>query len=263
MWPSLIFIAAISSLSVLPAPIKAIYGGKPASIENFPYQISLEHLGKHKCGGAIVSPNFVLTSANCVYKLNPVDLKIHFGADKLTLGLHSSDPTSHYDVDNILIHENFTHSKYDLHLNDVALLHVKEPFKFDSTCQAVKLIDQAEFEKLQPGVLANVTGWGKNSESLQSEQLQVAEVPFVDRETCAEVYDYIGFVTESHLCSGVWGEGGVSPCKGDEGGPLTINGQLVGLVMKSQCGHAFQPDVYTSVAHFSKWILEHIDAHLA
>ena len=43
-----------------------IVGGVPASIENFPFQVSLRIRGSHFCSGAIISPRHVVTAAHCI-----------------------------------------------------------------------------------------------------------------------------------------------------------------------------------------------------
>ncbi|MEM7605619.1 MAG: trypsin-like serine protease, partial [Myxococcota bacterium] len=43
-----------------------IVGGVDAVIESAPYQVSLRRFGGHFCGGAILSPEWVVTAAHCV-----------------------------------------------------------------------------------------------------------------------------------------------------------------------------------------------------
>lgn len=42
-----------------------IVGGVEISVEQAPYQISLQYYGFHRCGGAILSCKYVLTAAHC------------------------------------------------------------------------------------------------------------------------------------------------------------------------------------------------------
>ncbi|CAH1966437.1 unnamed protein product [Acanthoscelides obtectus] len=45
-----------------------IRGGDEAKIEDYPYQVALWYNGQWgKCGGSIISPNWILTAAHCVF----------------------------------------------------------------------------------------------------------------------------------------------------------------------------------------------------
>jgi len=43
-----------------------IVGGSAILIKGAPYQTSLRVSGTHICGATIISPNFVLTTAECI-----------------------------------------------------------------------------------------------------------------------------------------------------------------------------------------------------
>lgn len=42
-----------------------ILGGIDADIRDYPYQVSVQFYNTHICGGSIISPGHVLTSAHC------------------------------------------------------------------------------------------------------------------------------------------------------------------------------------------------------
>lgn len=42
-----------------------IIGGEVTTIEERPYQISLEYGSRHRCGGSILNANTILTAAHC------------------------------------------------------------------------------------------------------------------------------------------------------------------------------------------------------
>lgn len=44
---------------------ESIYGGFETTIENIPWQVSLQRNSRHLCGGAIISSQWVLTAAHC------------------------------------------------------------------------------------------------------------------------------------------------------------------------------------------------------
>uniref|UniRef100_A0A3Q3F8K5 Peptidase S1 domain-containing protein n=1 Tax=Labrus bergylta TaxID=56723 RepID=A0A3Q3F8K5_9LABR len=41
-------------------------GGQPASLGSWPWQVSLQVAGSHRCGGAVISPYWIVTAADCV-----------------------------------------------------------------------------------------------------------------------------------------------------------------------------------------------------
>ncbi len=41
-------------------------GGQPASLGAWPWQVSLQVAGSHRCGGAVISPYWIVTAAHCV-----------------------------------------------------------------------------------------------------------------------------------------------------------------------------------------------------
>lgn len=42
-----------------------IFGGQQTSIERVPWQVSLRQNNEHRCGGSIISNNFVITAGHC------------------------------------------------------------------------------------------------------------------------------------------------------------------------------------------------------
>ncbi|XP_008569443.1 PREDICTED: transmembrane protease serine 2 [Galeopterus variegatus] len=53
-----------------------IVGGDSASLEEWPWQVSLHVQGVHVCGGSIITPKWIVTAAHCVeeYRMKPVCL---------------------------------------------------------------------------------------------------------------------------------------------------------------------------------------------
>lgn len=47
---------------------RRMFGSKDATIEQFPYVVSIQKGDQHWCSGALLNPRIVVTTANCVWK---------------------------------------------------------------------------------------------------------------------------------------------------------------------------------------------------
>ena len=45
-----------------------IWGGRNATKDAYPYQVSIQYKGIHDCGGSIISEEWILTAAHCLQK---------------------------------------------------------------------------------------------------------------------------------------------------------------------------------------------------
>ena len=105
-------------------------------------------------------------------------------------------------------------------LGDLALLTLASPLPVVPV--ALSDVDP------EPGTIAEAVGWGETTEGGDpADLLRVAEVPIVDCST---------------LCAG---SEGVGACTGDHGGPLLLDGALIGVLLTPGCGRPTLPDVYT------------------
>lgn len=221
-----------------------IYDGKDVSIESFPYQVSIESYGYQVCGGSIVNTNWVITAGHCSKE---EELTVRSGSS-----LREQGGSVHL-VDKIVFHPRFGR-KNGIPQNDIALLHVKEPFAFGKTRQPIRLFGARE--KVSSGKMANVTGWGK-TRTTTPENLQSVEVPLIDTDLCRQAYNNSASMTvpEGYICAAYFGEGGKNACHGDSGGPLAVDGRLAGIVSWSYgCAEPDYPTVYTDVAYYRNWI---------
>lgn len=57
------------------------------------------------------------------------------------------------------------------------------------------------------------------------------------------------------ICAGREGKWDVDACRGDSGGPLICDGEVVAIVSwGSHCGEKGKPTIFTSVYHHRDWI---------
>lgn len=224
-----------------------IVGGLEIQIEQVPYQISLHKYSTHSCGGSIISENFVLTAAHCVFDDPPRMFTVRAGSSNQKAG------GSLHKVVKIIKHSlRFTPT--GVPYNDIALLKVSPPFQFDDKRAPIPL--HTFKEEIETGSIALVSGWGRTDSIMRPSYLEAVEVPMISREECIEAYKTQGQLPEGEICT-MYQVGGKDACQGDSGGPLAFDGHLIGIVSWGiGCGVRGNPGVYTDVSHYAEWIKE-------
>lgn len=80
---------------------------------------------EHICGGAVITIKWIVTAAHCTTEAIH-DYTVRAGTSFIE---HSG---SLYHVTNIIRHPELHRNEHGVLVNDLALLQVREPFKFDS-----------------------------------------------------------------------------------------------------------------------------------
>ncbi|GIY61335.1 transmembrane protease serine 3 [Caerostris darwini] len=233
-----------------------IVGGRDATIDEYPWQVSLKFKNffikpTHLCGGTILNEQWIVTAAHCVYKRLPRNFEVAVGITSQDEKIFNS-----YKVDKIKVHEQF---KPDTFLNDIAIIQVKSAIEFSSQVNGICL---PQVEHNVTG-LATTTGWGATLEDGDmSSILQAVEVPLIPQSKCLDLFGPDNFSASAMLCAGKL-EGGIDSCQGDSGGPLIQkqNGRqvLIGVVSWGVgCARPDFPGVYSRVSHYIDWIKNNI-----
>ena len=85
-----------------------IISGHNALPYSWPWMVQINYLEGHHCGGALVSPQWIVTAAHCV---NHAQRPENYGEFKITLGEHRRSRREGYeqvfDVANIVVHPQY------------------------------------------------------------------------------------------------------------------------------------------------------------
>ncbi|XP_072384687.1 trypsin-3-like isoform X2 [Diabrotica undecimpunctata] len=220
-----------------------IFGGKETFIEKHPWMVSLQlPLVGHFCGGSLINKDTVITAAHCLN--NPL-LK----PTSVLLGTsdQSRSGTTIY-IKTYKTHENYSvddadKNKVKAHY-DIAFVKLEEEVKFSKKIRPIKLPKQDA--KVPEGTPLIAVGWakttpdGSTSKVLRETKLAASK----NARLCG---------SDDKLCAADKKSG---VCEGDSGGPLELNGTLVGIVSfgEHDCVKSDEPSVYVNVAFFRTWI---------
>ncbi|XP_053687199.1 chymotrypsin-1-like [Sabethes cyaneus] len=216
-----------------------IINGTDASIEDFPFVISLRIKDKHMCGGSILTENWILTAAHCFNRVNGsvVSVSVQVGRTNISEEVDSSV----HKVDQLVVHPEYT--KEGGWSNDIALIKLKEPLVFSELVQSVKL-PPAGYEIEDPNRPVTLAGWGRTASGKISQTLQKLSYLIVAYNECKLLYN--NAILSTHICTPYPG-----PYKGDSGGPLLYQGLQVGIV---EGGGKSLPGVFTKVSSYIGFI---------
>ncbi|ODN05704.1 Trypsin-1 [Orchesella cincta] len=229
-----------------------IIGGAIAMRGQFPYQIQLQFVGSHYCGGAILNENWIVTAAHCADGGLPLYYTVV--ANQYNILVNEGTEAKRL-VSRIVIHPEYDAQYFP---NDIALMRLNQPLIFGELVTPIALPPANHTPP--EGFNSTVSGWGSLAEAgLPPVYLHFVQVPFVSDNDCDSAYQQVGeSIVDSMICAG---EAGKDACQGDSGGPLVSNDlengslYLAGIVSWGQgCGRAGFPGVYTEVSKFVDWI---------
>ncbi|XP_053687234.1 brachyurin-like [Sabethes cyaneus] len=233
-----------------------ITGGDDAGENEFPFTVGILISGDEEhtfCAGVLVTPRFVLTTANCVIRQT-----------MLTVLLGSSDITrmnQFLPVTHVRLHWN--HSNTIINRADLALLTLARDATLGPSVAVARLPSRSQVGNTFNGFGATVIGWGLSGnrvdETVPVQHLQVVRNPIISNFVCGLSHS---FITDEHVCTS--GDNG-GPCDGDEGGPVMIteNGEPTVIAIHSfhfgrlrGCERG-RSAVHTRLTEHLDWLVEH------
>ncbi|KAM6957989.1 uncharacterized protein LKV04_022125 [Tautogolabrus adspersus] len=218
-----------------------------------PWQALLTEKHVFICGAIVLSDQWILTAAHCVW-LKPVS-SLH-----VTVGKHDRDLEEKSEqkrhVASVIIHHNYHHSSTD---SDMAMLRLDRPVKLGLYVVPVCLpARNSTFSLTLANIrLSTVSGWGRQSQhGLTSSVLKRLVLPKVTLQEC-RLHTGLN-ITRNMLCAG-YKTGGRDACEGDSGGPLVTHYKktwfLTGVVSWGKgCANQNMYGVYARVSNFLGWI---------
>uniref|UniRef100_A0AAR2ITP7 trypsin n=1 Tax=Pygocentrus nattereri TaxID=42514 RepID=A0AAR2ITP7_PYGNA len=276
--------ALLYFLTLSRAMDSGIVGGKEAKPHSRPYMVSVQHNGRHTCGGILIRKDFVLTAAHCL----KADLEVVLGAHNIK----KTEPNQQrIQVRNSIRHPNY--NKYTTAGNwenltvDIMLLKLKSNAKLNKFVKVMKLPGKKD----KTSVKCNIAGWGmRQPNSMESNVLIETSLTVLPQPECKEIWQ-IYYDSNCMMCtataedntfcqvwqSGTWIHGAaltnkliqiinqilyksylpLSLTQGDSGGPLICKSKLQGLAIytfRERCNDPRYPGVSLKISTFLDWI---------
>lgn len=228
--------------------LSRIIGGSSVRIEHFPWQVSMTYFRNHRCGGSIVSAQYVLTAAHCTYRATRSAIGIRAGTSYRNSG------GIQVSVRDVVEYPRYTSLSNDY---DISLIRLTKNLLLGATIQPIAMATPNSV--LAPGSSVVISGWGDMTETKDSAAyfLQYTSVPIVDSHVCAAAYQRHASINSNMICAGFNGIGGKDACQGDSGGPMVFGQTLHGVVSFGiGCARPNYPGVYSKVAAYRSWIDE-------
>ncbi|XP_069983005.1 CLIP domain-containing serine protease HP8 [Penaeus vannamei] len=257
-----------------------IIDGEDAPLGAWPWMVVLRGSinGRRSwfCGGVLVSERYVLTAAHCFKERLGLVLEIaRIGEHTLSINPDCSKGRCAPPPQDIPVERIIRHPQYGspcTECNDIALLRLSRPAVLHPrfvapVCLPTNPVQDMGFSEQEfQGKAAWAAGWGSTardfSVSRRPDVLQQVQLPIQELNYCDRLRR--GYPdSRMTLCAG--GEGR-DTCRGDSGGPLTLDNQfgtrsfIVGVTSLGprSCGSTNTQGLYTNVAFYLPWILRNM-----
>ena len=131
----LVVLGASLAIRTDPSVEPLINNGPEATIQDFPYVLSLRRNGVHIGGGTIISATWALSAAHILLGCPATQLTMRAGSHERLLG------GSLHNAQSVTIHNQFGAHNLE---NNIAIIGVLEPFVWSNTVSFIRLDIQGE-----------------------------------------------------------------------------------------------------------------------
>jgi len=218
------------------SPSDRIVGGSVTEEHQYPWMVSiLRECGNefcHVCGGTIISPAWILTSAHCVSSVPIEEMGILLGDHNL---YELSYEQKFVRAAEKVVHPDF--SEPTILNNDIGLVRLENEVAFTKFISPLCLPPPGETgfgtsaygdgnsSTLDTSGLnivgknATVIGWGAiDDDGSYPDGLHEVDVQILNNQVCSDLYGPM--ITETMMCTS--GSNGRGSCYGDSGGPALV-----------------------------------------
>ncbi|KAK2496633.1 hypothetical protein MC885_013674 [Smutsia gigantea] len=242
-----------------PQHLNRIVGGEDSAAAEWPWVVSIQRNGTHRCAGSLLTSRWAVTAAHCFRgNLNKLSqFSVLLGAWQLENPGQRSQK-----VGVAWVQPHPAYSWRGGSPADIALVRLEHSIQFSECILPICLPDSSVH--LPQNTDCWIAGWGSVQDGVplpQPQTLQKLKVPIIDSEICSRLYWQgagQGVITEDMLCAGYL-EGERDACLGDSGGPLMcqVGGTwlLAGIISWGEgCAERNRPGVYISLAAYRSWV---------
>ncbi|XP_017053729.1 trypsin delta-like [Drosophila ficusphila] len=223
------------------------------NIKDEPWYAMIYLGSSRKCGGAIISNNYILTAARCLERYGMRDIQVRIGTNNCQSG------GSRVKICKLKKHDQYSKYRVDTSL---VLLKTCTPITTTDLTKPIEGSHKIPADNSQ----ANATGCGSLNRNfgdvweggrtfdhaVYPTYSRSSEVKIYNQKQCAADWHKIIpmlRISELTICTKT---AGIGACSGDLGTPLVVNKKLVGIL--SWAGCSILPDIYSNVIKLSDWI---------
>ncbi|XP_057332534.1 hypodermin-B-like isoform X2 [Microplitis mediator] len=220
------------------------------TIEEAPWQVSIQTHGVHFCGGAILNEEWIITSAQCIID-NTVStsVKIHAGSSNRYYN------GSTHSINRQIRHGSFKFNECKIPIYDIGLIKLQDKLIFDETRQPIKL---SRGNLIPDKKRVEVTAWNDYfNDDRFSVYIEKNDWEIISETDCGSYYYFLNKIPPGVMCGVNTNNLVNNPCIVNEvGDPMIVNGYLVGIKSWKPDCYIFPdaPALYTNITSHLDWI---------